>query len=103
MIAGALIAGEVPGKESWELCEKQLTENYEPVFGGFSEMPKFPQPSNFSFLFHRYMRDPKSETAEKVKGMALHTLNMMARGGIHDHVAQVNLKLLITLYHRILA
>ncbi|XP_014285586.1 spermatogenesis-associated protein 20 [Halyomorpha halys] len=87
-LAGSLIGGEVPGKETWDLCFNQLSNSYEPLFGGFSMAPKFPQPANYSFLFHLIARDPKSESGEKAKEMALHTLDKMAKGGIHDHVAQ---------------
>lgn len=87
-LAGSLIGGETPGKDSWDLCLNQLSESYEPVFGGFSVAPKFPQPANFAFLFHVIARDPKSESGEKAKQMALHTLDKMAKGGIHDHIGQ---------------
>lgn len=88
-IASSIIGGEMPGKDSWDLCLNQLFESHEPVFGGFSMAPKFPQPANFSFLFHVISREPKSESGENAKRMTLHTLDKMAKGGIHDHVGQV--------------
>lgn len=87
-MAGSLIGGEVPGKDVWEMCSKQLFDSYEPVFGGFSHAPKFPQPSNFSFLFYTMARERDSELGQKARDMALHTLDKMANGGIHDHIAQ---------------
>lgn len=83
------LSGKVPGAECWQLCMEQLADNYEPSYGGFSLAPKFPQPGNFLFIFHAFARDPRDKKATKLKDMALHTLKMMARGGIHDHIAQV--------------
>ncbi|XP_054282020.1 spermatogenesis-associated protein 20-like [Macrosteles quadrilineatus] len=82
-----LISGNVPGAECWELCTEQLAEHYEPAYGGFSLAPKFPQPSNLFFSFHVFARKP-SEKNKKLRDMVLHTLKMMARGGIHDHVGK---------------
>ena len=57
--------------------------------GGFSKAPKFPQPVNFNFLFTYYAANPKDDKGKQGLKMALHTLDMMARGGIHDHISQV--------------
>lgn len=77
----------VPGEDAWNKCIQQYIRNYEPEFGGFGHAPKFPQASNFNFLFHVYARnktDPKSKTC---LDMCLHTLKRMANGGIHDHIS----------------
>ncbi|XP_063846156.1 spermatogenesis-associated protein 20-like isoform X2 [Scylla paramamosain] len=79
---------DMPGEEPISRCLAQLTRAYESEYGGFSEAPKFPQPSNFNFLFTYYALNPHLEDAQQGLSMALHTLSMMARGGIHDHVAQ---------------
>ncbi|PSN43401.1 Spermatogenesis-associated protein 20 [Blattella germanica] len=79
---------EVPGEVCWKKCIKQLSDSFEPKFGGFGEAPKFPQPVNFNFLFHVYSREPNSEMGKKALDMCLFTLRMMAKGGIHDHVSQ---------------
>ncbi|XP_021929202.1 spermatogenesis-associated protein 20 isoform X2 [Zootermopsis nevadensis] len=79
---------EVPGEACWKTCIQQLTRSYEPQHGGFGEAPKFPQPVNLNFLFHAYSREPSSETGKQALEMCLHTLKMMAKGGIHDHVSQ---------------
>lgn len=78
----------LPPGQSAGKCLAQLSRSYEPQYGGFSEAPKFPQPSNFNFLFAYYQLNPRLDDAKKGKDMALHSLRMMARGGIHDHVAQ---------------
>ncbi|KAF5289773.1 hypothetical protein FQA39_LY03690 [Lamprigera yunnana] len=77
---------EVPSIECGTKCLAQLTKYYEPEFGGFSRSPKFPQPSNFNFLFHIYAKDKESEQGKHVLEMCLHTLTRIAYGGIHDHV-----------------
>ena len=57
--------------------------------GGFSKAPKFPQPVNFNFLFTYNAANPKDDKAKQGLKMVLHTLDMMAKGGIHDHISQV--------------
>ncbi|XP_069691071.1 spermatogenesis-associated protein 20 isoform X2 [Periplaneta americana] len=79
---------EIPGEACWKKCIQQLSQSYEPKFGGFGEAPKFPQPVNMNFLFHLYSREPSSEAGKRALEMCLYTLKMMAKGGIHDHVAQ---------------
>ncbi|KAF4518086.1 hypothetical protein B566_EDAN007787 [Ephemera danica] len=79
---------EMPGSDCWRTCLSQLSRSFEPEFGGFGSAPKFPQPSNFNFLFHVYARDPNSEAGKKALEMSLYTLKMMAKGGMHDHVSQ---------------
>jgi uncharacterized protein YyaL (SSP411 family) len=81
---------ELFAANSWKTCLSQLSRNYEPAFGGFGSAPKFPQPSNFNFLFHVYARTPNSEEGKMALEMCVYTLKMMAKGGIHDHVSQVN-------------
>ncbi|GFG29853.1 hypothetical protein Cfor_04110 [Coptotermes formosanus] len=79
---------DVPGEACWQRCMQQLSESFESQYGGFGDAPKFPQPVNFNFLFHVYSRDPSSEMGKRAVDMCLHTLRMMAKGGIHDHVSQ---------------
>ncbi|PNF43606.1 Spermatogenesis-associated protein 20 [Cryptotermes secundus] len=79
---------EVPGEACWKKCMQQLSHSFEPEYGGFGKAPKFPQPVNLNFLFHVYSREPSSETGQRALDMCLHSLQMMAKGGIHDHVSQ---------------
>jgi hypothetical protein len=54
----------------------------DPVLGGTSGAPKFPQPSFFRFLWHTYRR-----TGETMAGEAVTvTLNGLCQGGIYDHL-----------------
>lgn len=93
-------------------CFQQLANSYEEEYGGFRDSPKFPSPGklekqhgraalrspsdlfchltvNLMFLMSYWcMNRSTSEGAEALQ-MALHTLRMMALGGIHDHVSQV--------------
>ncbi|XP_065341315.1 spermatogenesis-associated protein 20 isoform X2 [Cloeon dipterum] len=73
---------------SWKTCLEQLSSGFEDQYGGFSQAPKFPQPSNFNFLFHVFSRSPSSPEGRSALSMSLHTLRMMAKGGIHDHISQ---------------
>ncbi|XP_059472029.1 spermatogenesis-associated protein 20 isoform X2 [Neocloeon triangulifer] len=74
--------------ESWKKCLQQLSKAFEHQYGGFSKAPKFPQPSNFNFLFQVYARNPESVEGKSALSMCVHTLKMMAKGGIHDHISQ---------------
>ncbi|KAG0724241.1 Spermatogenesis-associated protein 20 [Chionoecetes opilio] len=55
---------DMPGEEPIARCLAQLTRAYESEYGGFSERPKFPQPSNFNFLFTHYALNPHLEDAK---------------------------------------
>ena len=77
--------GEIVAKN----CFRQLLQNYDSDMGGFSKAPKFPQAVNFNFLFAYYAANPKDDKGKQGLKMALHTLDMMAKGGIHDHISQV--------------
>ncbi|KAM4623410.1 spermatogenesis-associated protein 20 isoform 2-T2 [Polymixia lowei] len=82
--------GEIPplAPDVANRCFQQLAHSYEEEYGGFREAPKFPTPVNLMFLMSYWaVRHSSSEGAEALQ-MALHTLRMMALGGVHDHVAQ---------------
>uniref|UniRef100_A0A8D0H399 Spermatosis associated 20 n=1 Tax=Sphenodon punctatus TaxID=8508 RepID=A0A8D0H399_SPHPU len=76
-------AKEVTGR-----CFQQLVESYDEEYGGFSECPKFPMSVNLNFLFSYWSLHRTSPEGARALQMALHTLKMMAYGGIHDHIAQ---------------
>ncbi|XP_048467091.1 spermatogenesis-associated protein 20 [Rhincodon typus] len=71
-----------------ERCFEQLAHSYEDEYGGFCESPKFPSPVNFNFLFRFWALNKSEEKGAQALQMALHTLKMMALGGIHDHIGQ---------------
>ncbi len=72
--------------------QAQLSQQYDPEYGGFGfspnnpRRPKFPEPVNLIFLLDRHRRgDKSSKTADPLK-MVLFTLDRLARGGIRDHL-----------------
>uniref|UniRef100_A0A8D0EEC5 Spermatosis associated 20 n=2 Tax=Salvator merianae TaxID=96440 RepID=A0A8D0EEC5_SALMN len=75
-------------KEVLTKCFHQLSESYDEEYGGFSESPKFPTPVNFNFLFSYWALHRSTPEGARALQMTLHTLRMMAYGGIHDHIAQ---------------
>ncbi len=60
----------------------QLTDSFDPQYGGFGPAPKFPSPQNLLFLlgYHRLTSD------KKALDMALATLVNMRRGGLFDQL-----------------
>ncbi|XP_058477588.1 spermatogenesis-associated protein 20 [Solea solea] len=69
-------------------CFQQLVQSYEEEYGGFKVAPKFPTPVNLMFLMSYWSVNRSTSEGVEALQMALHTLRMMALGGIHDHVAQ---------------
>ncbi len=59
-----------------------VTDQYDPVFGGFGAEPKFPHTDAIELLLHLHerRRDPD------LLHMARKTLQQMCRGGLYDHV-----------------
>ncbi|CAI5486922.1 unnamed protein product [Closterium sp. Naga37s-1] len=84
-----------------QLCSEQLASRYDEDLGGFGSAPKFLRPSELNLLLRAHQRGEggkggKGEAAagrRVVRGkgpgplqMVEHTLECMARGGVHDHV-----------------
>jgi len=59
-------------------ARRQYRAAYDELQGGFGTAPKFPQPARLLFL----LQDADPDSA----AMALHTLDSMIAGGIHDHL-----------------
>lgn len=67
----------------------QLTSSYDPEFGGFGSAPKFPRPVEDCVMLYKHKQlteSGKDSEAGDLMKMVTHTLQCMARGGIHDHV-----------------
>ncbi|XP_068007067.1 spermatogenesis-associated protein 20 isoform X2 [Melanerpes formicivorus] len=77
-----------PSKEVMATCFQQLSSSYDKDYGGFSKSPKFPTPVNLNFLFTYWALHRTTPEGAQALQMALHTLKMMAHGGIHDHIGQ---------------
>uniref|UniRef100_S4RUB9 Spermatosis associated 20 n=1 Tax=Petromyzon marinus TaxID=7757 RepID=S4RUB9_PETMA len=82
----ASLAGKSQSKV--EVLVRILFSSFDDVHGGFSDAPKFPTPVNLSFLLGLWAQDRNSRDGAKALEMCLHTLRMMAHGGIHDHIGQ---------------
>jgi uncharacterized protein YyaL (SSP411 family) len=85
----ALVTGSKADGEPAELDNmiadkmvKLLLENYDSRFGGFGQAPKFPHPTDLSFMIKMYAKNGDEELIDAVTN----TLNSMARGGIYDQV-----------------
>jgi uncharacterized protein YyaL (SSP411 family) len=59
-----------------------LMGNYDRVNGGFGDAPKFPHPTDMSFLLRAF----KSGGDKNILKAVEHTLKAMARGGIYDQI-----------------
>jgi len=59
-----------------------LEGQFDPIYGGFGNAPKFPSSMALSFL----LRNWKSTGSKKALEMAEKTLEKMANGGIYDHL-----------------
>ncbi len=65
-----------------KIAQAQLAQRFDEIYGGFSNAPKFPTPHNLNFLLRRYRRTGDPQVLQMVE----HTLQMMRRGGIYDHI-----------------
>ncbi|XP_053367926.1 spermatogenesis-associated protein 20 [Clarias gariepinus] len=65
-------------------CFQQLAQTYEDS----NDAPKFPTPVNLMFLMSYWSANRGSTEGLEALQITLHTLRMMALGGIHDHIGQ---------------
>lgn len=63
-------------------CFTQFKQMYDAGRGGFGGAPKFPRPVVFNFLLRYYHRTGNQDALK----MSEHTLEMMANGGMYDHI-----------------
>lgn len=77
-----LEAGEL-NRDSLEPAKIAMLAHFDVQHGGFGASPKFPMPGALEFLLHQAAtrKDLTAENAVKT------TLDAMARGGFHDHLA----------------
>lgn len=76
------LGDEVLKEDLLDQAYHELSERFDPVYGGFGLQPKFPMPHQLSFLL-RYWKRTKTQSA---LNMVEKTLNSMRRGGIWDHI-----------------
>ena len=78
--------------ELLEEAYQHFAKKYDSINGGFSTAPKFPTPSNLSFLLRmgqwpQAVKDVVGENeCRNAATMVVHTLRKMARGGIRDQI-----------------
>ena len=65
-----------------EAAARKLASQYDREFGGFGQSTKFPMPVYLRFL----LRESARAGDASLRDMALHTLDAMAAGGIHDQL-----------------
>ena len=65
-----------------DVAYRGTVRNYDPINGGFGSAPKFPPAMSLEFLLRHYHRTGDAEALKIVQ----HTAQMMARGGIYDHL-----------------
>jgi uncharacterized protein YyaL (SSP411 family) len=74
--------GSVPGPEALDKAVAEFSVAFDRRRGGFGNAPKFPRPSELTFLLREHARTGVAELRE----MALLTLRAMALGGMRDHL-----------------
>jgi len=75
-------AGELVGYEVIDDYMDKVVRGHDQSHGGFGGAPKFPPPQHLSIALRSYRRT-RDEALLKV---VVHTLDCMARGGIHDQL-----------------
>jgi uncharacterized protein YyaL (SSP411 family) len=71
-----------PGPDLLDMTSRELARSFDPVWGGFGNAPKFPNPHDLIFLTRLHKRNPTSDSLE----MAEKTLSCMRSGGIFDQI-----------------
>ena len=64
--------------QAWQ----QLSQHFDPVYGGFGRAPKFPSPHNLLFLLRYWKRTGHDQALPMVEK----TLQAIRRGGVYDQV-----------------
>ena len=70
-----------------DIAVKELTDNYDPVYGGFGNAPKFPYPTGIELCMHAGASKRVEKPANpRALHIAQHTLKAMAEGGLFDQL-----------------
>nr|MBN2277805.1 thioredoxin domain-containing protein [candidate division Zixibacteria bacterium] len=72
----------LPDRSIVMLAAESLLNNYDRIHGGFGNAPKFPHPTELSFLMKIYANSGRTEILAAIE----QTLTSMARGGIYDQI-----------------
>jgi uncharacterized protein YyaL (SSP411 family) len=79
---GSSASGRLPEISLLTTSLNELTEEYDPVHGGFGGAPKFPTPQKLIYLLRCWKRFKDDQALQVVEK----TLQGMRHGGIYDHV-----------------
>ena len=74
--------GAVAGPDALDKAVAEFSAGFDRRRGGFGNAPKFPRPSELTFLLREHARTGAAEPRD----MALLTLRAMALGGMRDHL-----------------
>ncbi len=72
-----------PGREILDSLLENITQMYDPHYGGFGNAPKFPHPGALDLLLDAYLETRR----ERLLDMVVTTLERMGRGGVYDQLA----------------
>ncbi len=70
------------GQQDIDSAIEQFSADFDPIYGGFGQAPKFPPATGLAFLLRQYQRTK----TEHVIHMVSKTLDAMAAGGLYDHI-----------------
>ena len=70
------------GQQELDSAVEQFSADFDPIYGGFGQAPKFPPATGLAFLLRQYQRT----RTEHILNMVCKTLDAMAGGGMYDHV-----------------
>ncbi len=70
------------GQQDIDSAVEQFSADFDPIYGGFGQAPKFPPATGLAFLLRQYQRTK----TEHVLHMVCKTLDAMAAGGMYDHI-----------------
>ena len=80
-ISGDIAVGDVPDGAMLRQAASSIVSQFDATFGGFGQAPKFPQQPVLEFLLRWRAEDTSVDEPLRT------TLQRMADGGIHDHLA----------------
>jgi uncharacterized protein YyaL (SSP411 family) len=73
---------QLPDHSVIDQTVRNLMANYDDIHGGFGHAPKFPHPTDLSFLLKAYSASRDKKVLEAIE----RTLYAMARGGMYDQI-----------------
>ena len=75
-------ASTTVGQQELDSAVEQFSADFDPIYGGFGQAPKFPPATGLAFLLRQYQRTG----TDHVLHVVCKTLDAMAAGGMYDHI-----------------